>query len=237
MPSVDPDDPQAAFDAGLRLLARREHSRRELDRKLTSRRFTVSAIGCALDSLEAAGYLDEQRFAEMIVRHRRDSAYGPVRIRVELGQHGVPESVVTDAVKSVSEEAWLTALCGWLTRRRESEIESFQKASLKRRSQRRARRALSSIRKPRHSSGGLSKVEDLKFWDSSEPGVEMTIDPDGSDLDPTDPASVDPSMTVQPDWLEARLVELALARGFSRDQAVTAVKMLTVGTENAEAID
>lgn len=72
-----------------KLLARREHSRLELGRKLGQRGYDDDVIAAALDELEHDGFLDETRFAESYVRLRAEKGYGPKRIRLELSERGV----------------------------------------------------------------------------------------------------------------------------------------------------
>lgn len=71
------------------LLARREHSRLELERKLTGSKFDSTVIGHVLDGLESDRLLDESRFIESFVRARVGKGHGPARIAVELGQRGI----------------------------------------------------------------------------------------------------------------------------------------------------
>ncbi|TVP86769.1 MAG: regulatory protein RecX [Thioalkalivibrio sp.] len=92
------DDPDAAYAAGLRLLARREHSGTELRRKLAQRGFTGPLAVSALERLQADGYLSEERFARSLARHRADQGYGELRIRAELAHHALQGPVVEEAL-------------------------------------------------------------------------------------------------------------------------------------------
>ena len=74
------------------LLARREHSRLELERKLEARGLESGAVAQALDELECDGLLDDGRFAESFVAARARKGQGPVRIRAELRERGVDEA-------------------------------------------------------------------------------------------------------------------------------------------------
>ena len=71
-----PDAEPAALDepactrVALELLARREHSHRELTRKLAARGFPADVIGPALDALERSGALANARFTDSFVRSR-----------------------------------------------------------------------------------------------------------------------------------------------------------------------
>lgn len=79
---------------GLRLLARREHSRAELALKLAQRGIEQADIEQALDRLQAMDALNEARFAEQYVRMRLRQGYGPARIRADLATRGVDAATV-----------------------------------------------------------------------------------------------------------------------------------------------
>ncbi len=86
------------------LLARREHSRLELARKLSDKAEGAD-IDALLDELAADDLQSDHRFAESYVRSRQLSGYGPIRIRQELLQRGVVEPLI-DTVLPVDEEDW-----------------------------------------------------------------------------------------------------------------------------------
>jgi regulatory protein len=82
----------------LGLLVRREHSRKELARKLTSRGVQAEDAQAAVDRMTAEGWQDDARFAEQLVRSRANNGYGPLRIRAELGTHGLDREAVAIAM-------------------------------------------------------------------------------------------------------------------------------------------
>lgn len=82
----------------LGLLVRREHSRRELTRKLTARGVEDEDARAAVDRMTAEGWQDDARFAEQLVRSRAGNGYGPLRIRAELGTHGLDREAVAAAL-------------------------------------------------------------------------------------------------------------------------------------------
>lgn len=84
----------------LGLLVRREHSRKELARKLTSRGVQADDAQAAVDRMTAEGWQDDARFAEQLVRSRANNGYGPLRIRAELGTHGLDREAVAAAMDS-----------------------------------------------------------------------------------------------------------------------------------------
>ena len=87
------------------LLARREHSRSELARKL-SRHFNDRAeLHAALDRLTEEGLQSDDRFAASFVRERMLRGQGPRRIASELIQRGVSAALVGHALQAVPAEA------------------------------------------------------------------------------------------------------------------------------------
>ncbi|RPI61452.1 MAG: regulatory protein RecX, partial [Lysobacterales bacterium] len=70
---------------------RREHSRRELTRKLAARGFPDEILSAALDELERSGALADARFTDSFVRSRIAKGQGPQRIRAELAQRGIAD--------------------------------------------------------------------------------------------------------------------------------------------------
>ncbi|MGC5702378.1 recombination regulator RecX [Pseudomonas sp. NFXW11] len=81
------------------LLARREHGRVELTRKLRQRGAPPEMIESALDRLTEEGLLSESRYLESFVSYRARSGYGPMRIREELGQRGLQRSDIDLALR------------------------------------------------------------------------------------------------------------------------------------------
>ena len=91
--------------AAMNWLARRDYAREELARRLSRRFGEQPALGETLDWLEAQGFLDEARFAEVFVRNRIERGQGPLRIRRELEQRGVAEPHLEAALEQ--------AECDW----------------------------------------------------------------------------------------------------------------------------
>jgi len=84
----------------LRLLAQREHSRAELQRKLAPHEETPGELAQALDELQTKGFIDEQRVIESVV-HRRAARLGASRVRQELQAKGLPAEAVAQAVEAL----------------------------------------------------------------------------------------------------------------------------------------
>jgi regulatory protein len=75
------------------LLARREHSRAELARKLAPHAQTPEALAALLDSLASKRQLSDERYAE-VRAHWLARKYGAAKIRQDLKANGVSEALV-----------------------------------------------------------------------------------------------------------------------------------------------
>jgi regulatory protein len=84
----------------LRLLAAREHSRKELERKLASHETEPGQLKAALDDLQARGFIDEQRVVDSLL-HRRAPRLGAGRIKQELQAKGLDAERVAAALASL----------------------------------------------------------------------------------------------------------------------------------------
>ncbi|MCZ0953803.1 MAG: regulatory protein RecX [Rhodospirillaceae bacterium] len=89
---------RACRKQALDLLARREHSRLELRRKLLARSHAEDLVDEVLDRLQQERLLDEARFAEQFVRSRTGRGQGPAKIRAQLLQRGVGELLIDTAL-------------------------------------------------------------------------------------------------------------------------------------------
>jgi len=87
----------------LGLLVRREHSRRELTRKLVARGVATEDAQAAVTRMREAGWQDDVRFAVSLARSRAGSGYGPLRIRAELGTHAIGAEAIAQAFAALAE--------------------------------------------------------------------------------------------------------------------------------------
>jgi regulatory protein len=96
-------DSSETSDATLRkraldLLARREHSRGELARKLAQKGAMPAQVAAVLDECAAQGLQSDARFAEALVTSRVRRGQGALRIRSELAERGVAEALIEAAL-------------------------------------------------------------------------------------------------------------------------------------------
>ena len=88
----------SAYQRALGLLVRREHSRKELTRKLRAKGVAADALDCALETLSRQDFQSDERYAQALARTRAASGQGPVRIRAELATHGLGRDLVEMAL-------------------------------------------------------------------------------------------------------------------------------------------
>jgi regulatory protein len=95
----------------IRLLARREYARAELEQKLVAKGWGSIEVRTALDDLTARGCLSDARYAEAIAA-RRGGSYGRRRIAEELKARGVARSDIETALAGagIDDDAALRAL-------------------------------------------------------------------------------------------------------------------------------
>jgi regulatory protein len=87
----------------LRLLARREHARAELARKLAAHAESAAEVDAVLDDLAARCLLSDARYAETRA-HARSARFGDARLTQELRAVGVSDELVDSALAGAGDE-------------------------------------------------------------------------------------------------------------------------------------
>ncbi len=111
----------------LRLLAQREHSRVELQRKLAPHAESGEQLEAVLKALEEGGFLSSERFAESLA-HRRAARFGLRRIEQELGTHRLDASITTPLLGHLRETERERALAAWRKRFGASPADAAERA-------------------------------------------------------------------------------------------------------------
>jgi regulatory protein len=96
------------LDAGLRLLARRAHSRAELRQKLARRGYESEEVDAALARLAGMGYLDDAAFARGLVE-RRSASRGRQALAAELASKGIGREGIDTALAGLDPDLQLAA--------------------------------------------------------------------------------------------------------------------------------
>jgi regulatory protein len=86
----------------LGLLARREHSAKELQRKLTPHVTEGDDLEALLQDLIKRGWISDERFAELVV-NAKQSRFGSRKLAHELREKGVDENLVLQATTAIDD--------------------------------------------------------------------------------------------------------------------------------------
>lgn len=86
----------------LGLLARREHSRTELQRKLAAHAEDPQELVNLLDDLSRRGWLSDVRFAEALVQSKQ-AKFGATRLAYELRERGVADGVIREQLADLKD--------------------------------------------------------------------------------------------------------------------------------------
>ncbi|WP_028534907.1 recombination regulator RecX [Paludibacterium yongneupense] len=92
------------------LLSRREHSRRELERKLAPFAGSPEELTELLDELAQRAWQSDERAAAMLAR-TRGQKYGSLRLRQELREKGIASEAIDAALAGQDDAA--TARAAW----------------------------------------------------------------------------------------------------------------------------
>lgn len=103
-------DPVTVRRRAMDFLARREHGRQELAGKLAARGFSAKLIESTLDELVREGLQSDARFVESYVGSRSRKGYGPLRIRQELRERGIPENLFEPCLDDLGDDFWQIAV-------------------------------------------------------------------------------------------------------------------------------
>ena len=102
----DPDDkfvcPKEIRKKAMDFLALRDYGRAELVLKLANKGYKRSIVEYEVERLTEEGLQSDTRFAEAFVQSRINQGKGPVRIRSELTQKGIPDGVMDAAIEEAS---------------------------------------------------------------------------------------------------------------------------------------
>jgi regulatory protein len=99
----------------MRFLARREHSRAELRRKLAASAAEGDDLEVLLDDLARRGWLSDERYAEQSIRaHAR--RFGPLKLAQQLRARGVDEEAIAAGFRAAGADGASSLEAVWRRR-------------------------------------------------------------------------------------------------------------------------
>ncbi len=99
----------------MRFLARREHSREELRRKLLAHAGEGEGLEAVLDDLERRGWLSDARFAEQSIRAKA-RRYGPARLAHALRAKGLDDEAIAAGFRAAGADGASNLEAVWKSR-------------------------------------------------------------------------------------------------------------------------
>lgn len=112
----------AALESAFRILARRDHTCKELAAKLRQKGHGHAAIDGALARCRELGYLDDTKTAMTIAGYLARSGYGPLRVRQTLGQKGLDDTVIEKALARCGDEDTQVRRAGHVLEKKRSRL-------------------------------------------------------------------------------------------------------------------
>ena len=90
------DEPKTIRLKIMDFIARREYSSKEIYQKMSRRVEYKEMLEDSIDQLVKEGLISDERYAESYFQSRKNRGFGPLRIKNELKQKGVNESLFNE---------------------------------------------------------------------------------------------------------------------------------------------
>lgn len=118
-----------AVDAAANFLSYRPRSSSEVRQSLEKKQFQPGVVEAAMQRMTDLGYLDDSAFARYWVENRSTfKPRGPLALRTELRQKGVPDAIIREVVEDVdAEELAYRAAQKKLSRYRGGTLQDFKR--------------------------------------------------------------------------------------------------------------
>ena len=98
---MEPNNPADIRLSAMNLLARREHSLRELHLKLQRRFGNDPLVASEIQRLAAENLQSNTRYAQSYCRQRALRGFGPLRVRKEMRDRGLTDLEIEEAFEAV----------------------------------------------------------------------------------------------------------------------------------------
>jgi regulatory protein len=111
----------------MRFLARREHSREELKRKLAAHVAQDENLDAVLDELAAKGWLSDARYAEQAIRSKA-RRYGPMKLAYVLRGKGLDDDAIAAGFRAAGADGEASLEGVWKSRFRAPPADERERA-------------------------------------------------------------------------------------------------------------
>ena len=108
----------------MKLLARREYSRAELNRKAHQKGYDNRLITILLDEFEANDYISDQRYARAFVKDKFSiNRWGPIKIKSHLIKKGIDKKIADQVITSFITDDEMFSTCQKLLSKKASHFK------------------------------------------------------------------------------------------------------------------
>lgn len=102
---IDQNENFTAKETAFRLLTRRHHSKKELERKLLARKFNKEIVNHILQELENNNYLDDEKFSREFTEEKLSKKHlGRNLIKARLKEKGVSSEIISMTLNERSDD-------------------------------------------------------------------------------------------------------------------------------------
>nr|WP_086940958.1 regulatory protein RecX [Thaumasiovibrio occultus] len=82
----------SAYQAAVAILSRRDYAEQELRSKLIGKGYSIAEVNGAIAQCLSYGYLNDDRYARLVLQNSLHKGWGPLRIQQHLRQKGISDS-------------------------------------------------------------------------------------------------------------------------------------------------
>ena len=129
---MDRDILSKAKNIAFRLLKYRIRSEKELSSRLKIRKIPFEIISKVIRDLKELSLINDREFARVWVRESLRKGLGPLRIRMQLRQKGIEESLITNFLDNPEADQGYATIIEGLIKKRLSRYKDKDKLKIKR---------------------------------------------------------------------------------------------------------
>ncbi|MBQ4630533.1 MAG: regulatory protein RecX [Clostridia bacterium] len=93
-----------ARDKAFDILSRKPVSKKELENALSQKGFDDAVTVQVIEEMSNLGYIDDYEYATLFLEHCRQKMWGEKKIRYEMKQKGIDESVISEILSDLDSE-------------------------------------------------------------------------------------------------------------------------------------
>lgn len=120
---------RSALDGAVRLLTRRRHTRRELERKLSARGHAAETIQRACDTCERLGYVDDRTAADFYIEELKAKGYGRRHIQFSMKKKGFDAALSEHRIRECYDEEEEAAIARQVMDRKQRTLKKGRPAA------------------------------------------------------------------------------------------------------------